>query len=71
MSLFEENRWLQRFQNYQRALTHLDQAIKITEDKTIEEFSDLEIQGTINALKWCLIYPGKYYRIISKNKDTR
>ena len=51
MSLFEENRWLQRFQNYQRALTHLDQAIKSTEDKEIDEFSDLEIQGTIKCFE--------------------
>lgn len=51
MSLFEENRWLQRFQNYQRALTHLDQAIKATEDKAIDEFTDLEIQGTIKCFE--------------------
>lgn len=51
MSLFEENRWLQRFQNYQRALTHLDQALKSTEDKSIDEFSDLEIQGTIKCFE--------------------
>lgn len=51
MSLFEENRWLQRFQNYQRSLTHLDQAIKSTEDKEIDAFSDLEIQGTIKCFE--------------------
>jgi nucleotidyltransferase substrate binding protein (TIGR01987 family) len=51
MSSFGENRWLQRFQNYQRALTHLDQAIKSTEDKEIDEFSDLEIQGTIKCFE--------------------
>lgn len=51
MSLYEENRWLQRFQNYQRALTHLDQALKSTEDKEIGEFSDLEIQGTIKCFE--------------------
>ena len=51
MSLFEENRWLQRFQNYQRALTQLDNAIKSTEDKGIDEFSDLEIQGTIKCFE--------------------
>lgn len=51
MSLFEENRWLQRFQNYQRALIHLDQAIKSTEDKEIDDFSDLEIQGTIKCFE--------------------
>lgn len=51
MSLFEENRWLQRFQNYQRALIHLDQALLTTKDKTIDEFSDLEIQGTIKCFE--------------------
>lgn len=51
MSLFEENRWLQHFQNYQRALTHLDQALKSTEDKELDEFSDLEIQGTIKCFE--------------------
>lgn len=51
MSLFEENRWLQRFHNYQRTLTHLDQALKSTEDKEIDEFSDLEIQGTIKCFE--------------------
>lgn len=51
MSIFEESRWLQRFQNYQRALTHLDQALKSTEAKSIDEFSDLEIQGTIKCFE--------------------
>lgn len=51
MSLFEDNRWLQRFQNYQRALTHLDQAIKSNEDKGIDDFNDLEIQGTIKCFE--------------------
>ena len=51
MSKFEESRWLQRFQNYQRALTHLDQALKSTENKSIDEFFDLEIQGTIKCFE--------------------
>ena len=51
MSLFEDNRWLQRFQNFQRALIHLDQALKSTQDKRIDEFSDLEIQGTIKCFE--------------------
>ena len=51
MSLFEDSRWLQRFQNYQRALVHLDQALKTTEDRYVEEFTDLEIQGTIKCFE--------------------
>lgn len=51
MSLFEESRWLQRFQNYQRALIHLDQALKSTEEKDIEDFSDLEKQGMIKCFE--------------------
>lgn len=51
MSLFEDSRWLQRFQNYQRALVRLGQALKTTEDRYVEEFTDLEIQGTIKCFE--------------------
>jgi nucleotidyltransferase substrate binding protein (TIGR01987 family) len=51
MSMYEDSRWLQRLQSFQRALIHLDQAIKSTEDKDISEFTDLEIQGTIKCFE--------------------
>ncbi|MEK7273843.1 MAG: hypothetical protein AAB110_01170 [Candidatus Desantisbacteria bacterium] len=38
MNYYEDSRWLQRLQNYRRALEHLDQAMKITEEKDIENF---------------------------------
>jgi len=55
MNSFEESRWLQRFQNYQRALVHLDQALKTTEDKSLNELSGLEIQGTIKCFEEVVI----------------
>lgn len=44
---YEENRWLQRFQNYQRALYHLDAAVQIG----VENMSPLEIQGFIKGFE--------------------
>jgi len=42
MTIYEGSRWLQRFQNYHRSLSHLDLAMKIVEEKSIDDFSDLE-----------------------------
>lgn len=51
MRLYEESRWLQRLQSYQRALTHLDQAMKIVEAKELDAFNDLEKQGLIKCFE--------------------
>jgi len=51
MSLFEESRWLQRLQSYQRALTHLDQAMKIAREKELGALNDLEKQGLIKCFE--------------------
>jgi nucleotidyltransferase substrate binding protein (TIGR01987 family) len=51
MSTYEDSRWLQRFQNFQRSLSHLDAAIKITADKDAEALSDLEKQGLIKCFE--------------------
>src|ERR1700740_1308954 len=51
MSLFEDHRWLQRLQNYQRSLSHLDQAIKTIDDRDTEAMSDLEKQGVIKCFE--------------------
>lgn len=44
---YEENRWLQRFQNYQRALYHLDAAV----EKGVDNMNQLEIQGFIKGFE--------------------
>lgn len=44
---YEENRWLQRFQNYQRALYHLDDAKELG----VENMKPLEIQGFIKGFE--------------------
>ena len=49
--MYEDSRWLQRYQNFQRALGHLDSAIKTTEGRTLDEFSDLEKQGTVKCFE--------------------
>ncbi len=51
MSTYEDSRWEQRLQNYQRALTHLDQAIKISETPDFIEYGDLEKQGVIKCFE--------------------
>lgn len=51
MSLYEGSRWLQRFQNFQRALSHLDQAMKIAAEKELDAFTDLEKQGLIKCFE--------------------
>lgn len=48
--MYEKKRWLQRYQNYQRALYHLDNAIK----RGIENLNELEQQGLIKGFE--LVY---------------
>ena len=45
--MYEDNRWLQRFQNFQRALYHLDAAV----DKGVENMNPLEVQGFIKGFE--------------------
>jgi nucleotidyltransferase substrate binding protein (TIGR01987 family) len=51
MNSYQDSRWLQRYQNYQRALSHLDAALLSTEGKDVTDWSDLEKQGTIKCFE--------------------
>lgn len=44
-----DNRWLQRFQNYQKALTQLMQAVELSQRRAL---SPLEQQGLIQAFEY-------------------
>lgn len=44
---YEENRWLQRFQNYQRILYRLDEELK----EDVNEMSELEKSGLIKRFE--------------------
>ena len=46
----EDIRWIQRLDNYQRALTHLQGAVNLMAER---ELSDLEKQGVIQAFEFC------------------
>ena len=46
----EDIRWIQRLDNYQRALTHLQSAVELMAQR---ELSQLEKQGVIQAFEFC------------------
>ncbi|NDY95238.1 nucleotidyltransferase substrate binding protein [Wenzhouxiangella limi] len=46
----EDIRWIQRLDNYQRALTHLQSAVELMAER---ELSQLEKQGVIQAFEFC------------------
>ncbi len=49
MNMQEDIRWKQRFDNYQRALQQLRQAVELSESR---DLSDLEKQGMIQAFEY-------------------
>ena len=51
MNSFEDNRWQQRLQSFQRALSHLDAAMQVAREKDGAELSDLEKQGLIKCFE--------------------
>lgn len=51
MAFYEESRWLQRYQNFKRALAHLDDAMNQARERGVSEFSDLEKQGLVKCFE--------------------
>lgn len=51
MAYYEDSRWRQRYQNFQRALSHLDNAMNPAREKDLSDFSDLEKQGLVKCFE--------------------